>query len=178
MSDNFSKELREEIHLFLKLRHDFIMRKFAFCTGLLGLGSLSLTAEANKVFILTNLLYLVPLVAVAFDFQIAAEDHRIKRAGMFLRQRGSGASPEERAYEKFVKAHRNNLAPFAYSIVTFIMLIGSAFILWQTNPPILIFVLWFVGTAIVEIFLSTYVSKVRTYIETEDQKSPAPPNRN
>ena len=86
MSDIATK-LRAEIQESKKMRHDFVLRKFAFITVLLGLGSLAnkITVEDNITIDFVWLLFLVPVVAIAVDFYILTEDFRIKRAGEFLK---------------------------------------------------------------------------------------------
>ena len=63
------------------MRHDFVMRKFALITTLLGSGAIAKITNPNLSIDLSWLLYLAPIVAIAFDFYIQAEDYRIRRAG-------------------------------------------------------------------------------------------------
>ncbi len=117
------------------------MRKIAFCTGLLGAGTLSIPLRGEAI-PLAPLLYLVPVVAIAFDFYIMAEEYRVKRAGAFLRKPASGASEEEMAWEDFASRHPNHLATFAFLLVTLILLAGSSFVLLYTGADQRIFWPW------------------------------------
>lgn len=169
IQDRFPDRLRDEIHDFLERRHEFSLRKLSFCTGLLGVGTLTSSLSIGVLnigkttgFQLGEVLFIVPLVAVAFDFQIATEDFRIKRAGAFLRTINSGSSDEEKAYEEYVKENVNKVAPFAFSIVTLIMLLTSSFILWNSGKNGVSFFIWFFSVIVVESFLLISVSKART----------------
>jgi len=105
---------------------------------------------------LTPVLYLVPFVAVAFDFYIIDEDYGVKRTGQFLSMDESGASSEEKAWERFVREHPNRLSPIASFIVTIVLLTGAASVLWQTGPQIVWFRIWIALVVLVEVGLMTY----------------------
>ena len=100
---DITDKLRTEINDSKKIRHEFLMRKFSFVTVLLGAGSLRKLLDGDTVFSLdfAPLLFLVPIVAIAFDLIILSEDYRIKRAGEFLRARASDIDEDEREWENF-----------------------------------------------------------------------------
>jgi len=114
MEANFPARLRGEIKHSIQRRHEFSMRKLSFCAALLGFGTLKIPIGYGQVLNLTSLLYLVPLVAIAFDFYIVSDDFRVKRVGAFLIKEESGSCDEEKEWEKFVNDHDNKFAPFAF----------------------------------------------------------------
>jgi len=132
--DAKEKEYQRQLHLeFLKTIHDektktqgtratYITSKFAFITGLFGLGVL----KVDKLDF-HWLLYLVPLVALGYDLYIRAEDLSIKKIGAFLRSDPeAGTAPSEKAWEGFSARYRDKLAQFATSLFTFIITIAAA----------------------------------------------------
>ena len=146
-----TEKLREEINESKKMRHEFVMRKFAFSTGLLGVGALVTKENLLENIDFAALLYLVPLVAVAFDFYILAEDYRIKRVGEFLK-RGQALSQEDKDWEAFCSKHPNKLAAFAYVLVTALYFTGSAIVILQNDPNQVFFYSWAAVIVIFEIF--------------------------
>src|SRR3989339_2103528 len=88
MGTDIVERLTTEIENCRRLRHELVMRKFAFLTAFAGLGSIEKILLPGELSVskLIYLLYLVPFVAVAFDTYIFLEDYRIKRAGEFLKR--------------------------------------------------------------------------------------------
>lgn len=132
MSDIASK-LRAEIQESKKMRHDFVLRKFSFITILLGLGSLASKIPMDATIDFAWLLFLVPIVAIAFDFYILTEDFRIKRAGEFLKSDIKSVDEDEKEWEEYSKNNQNIASTFAFSFVTLIYLLGAATLLFQSN---------------------------------------------
>ena len=134
------KQLRQEMQLFLSRRHDYSLRKLSFCTALLGLGTISVTLETSPGLSVPGLLYIVPLIAVAFDLYIVAEDHRAKRIGVFVQR------PRRRLsdFERFVTQSKNLTAPWTFAAVTVIMLGLAAAVLWGTRPHLGLFAAWII----------------------------------
>jgi isopentenyldiphosphate isomerase len=119
----FFKHLREEKLAAEESRSNYTLRKLAYATALLGVGSLTI-----ERFELSFLLYLVPLVAFAFDLYILAEDYSVKRIGAFLGS--SSADAAERQWEKWVAQNRDPFAPFAMPVLTTLLLLGAAAVIW------------------------------------------------
>jgi len=128
------KSFQQELHLeFLKALHDektkaqgtratYISSKFAFITGLFGLGALKI-----GVVDFSWLLYLIPLVAFGYDLYIRAEDLSIKKMGAFLRSDPKAKTSEsERAWEHFSAQYRDKLAHLATTLFTLIINISAA----------------------------------------------------
>jgi len=128
------KEYQQELHLeFIKSLHDektkaqgtratYISSKFAFITGLFGLGALKI-GEIDFHW----LLYFIPLVALGYDLYIRSEDLGIKKMGAFLRSDPKAGTPEsEKAWERFSAQYRDRLAHLATTLFTFIIIISSA----------------------------------------------------
>jgi hypothetical protein len=164
MPDDFASKLRTEIWEAQKRRHELSMRKLAFSSGLLGVGALNITVEVNRQLDLTPLLYLVPFVAIAFDFYILDEEYGIKRTGQFLSLDTSGAGSEEKEWERFVRTHPNRLSPIASFVVTMILLTGAALALWQTSPKLRWFLLWIVFVVMIEAGLMIYSLLLRNLL--------------
>lgn len=129
-----AKDFQQELHLeFLKSLHDekvktqgaranYISAKFAFITGLFGLGALQI-GGLNFHW----LLFFVPLVAMGYDLYIRAEDLSIKKIGAFLRSDPQAQTAEsEKAWERFSAQYRDKLAQLATSLFSFIILIAAA----------------------------------------------------
>ena len=114
LEKEFIAKLHDEIKETQKRRHEFILKKFAFGGTLLGLGSLSVPVSDGLTITLMPLLYIVPLLAVAYDIYIVAEDYGIKRAGAFLRLNRGETDKIERLWEAFVGKYDRSLAPFGY----------------------------------------------------------------
>ncbi|MBC8492248.1 MAG: NUDIX domain-containing protein [Chloroflexi bacterium] len=125
----FLKHLREEKLAAEELRGTYILKKLAYATALLGIGSLKI-----KPFELSFLLYLVPLVAFAFDLYILAEDYSVKRFGAFLGSRSTDTL--ERHWEKWIAQNRDPFAPLAMPILTTLLLLGAAAVIWFQGPAI------------------------------------------
>ena len=121
---DFITHLREEKLNAQQARSAYTQRKLAFGAALLGVGALSfqqLNLNLNPV------LYLVPFVAAAFDLYILGEDFSVKRIGSFLRERGSQV---ERDWENLVSQNRDPFAPIAMPILSSLMALGAAVIIW------------------------------------------------
>jgi len=125
----FLKHLREEKLAAEELRGTYILRKLAYATALLGVGSLSI-----ERFKLSFLLYLVPLVAFAFDLYILAEDYSVKRFGAFLGSRSTDTL--ERRWEKWIAQNRDPFAPFAMPLLTTLLFLGAAAVIWFEGSTI------------------------------------------
>ena len=104
----FLKHLRSEKLKAEEARTTYTLRKLAYATTLLGLGSLDIdVAQITAIgpINLGHLLYLAPWVALAFDLYILAEDYSVKRFGAFLWKN----SPDvlERGWEEWVSENRD-----------------------------------------------------------------------
>jgi hypothetical protein len=132
--DAKDKSFQQELQLeFLKALHDektkaqgtratYISSKFAFITGLFGLGALKI-----GVVDFHWLLYLIPLVALGYDLYIRSEDLSIKKMGAFLRSDPKANTTEsERAWERFSAQYRDKLAHLATTLFTLIITISAA----------------------------------------------------
>lgn len=133
MSEEFCDKLRLEIREGLKRCHEFKLKKLAFGSSLLGIGSLVVPYGSMRDLDLSPLLYLVPVIAVAYDFFIVAEDFNIKRAGEFLSRDESGSCKEEKSYENYLNNHVNKFDPIAFFLVTLSFLTGSVALLFQID---------------------------------------------
>ena len=128
---DITAKLRNEINIGKQHRHEYVMRKFSTTSVLLGAGSIKTQFGGNAGSVdFTLLLFLVPLVALAFDMYIFAEDYRIRRAGGFIRNQRGIAVEGEGDWEDFCKANRNELASIPSGFVTLILLIIASFLLF------------------------------------------------
>ncbi len=127
------KKFQQELHVeFLKTLHDektktqttranYVSAKFAFITGLFGLGALQI-GGANFHW----LLFFIPLVAIGYDLYIRAEDLSIKKIGAFLRADPHAQTADsEKAWERFSAKYRDKLAQLATTLFTFIIIVAA-----------------------------------------------------
>ncbi len=164
MSTTFSTTLRKEIEETQKRRHDFILKKFTFGGTLLGLGSLSIPVSNEISITLLPLLYIVPLLAVAYDIYIVAEDYGIKRAGAFLRLNKDCTEEAERLWEAFVNDHDRSLAPFGYFTVTMTFLIAAGLLLIQSTQSKQILFFWTGLTILIDAGLLSWSLYLRRHL--------------
>jgi hypothetical protein len=134
----FSECLRQEILHHKEKRSTFILQKLAFMTSLFGVGFLK-TNDFN----LYRLFYVIPLVAVAYDVFISAEDFKVKRAGMFIRRNAICFTECELKWEIFVNTNREPWAAYASLVLTIISFLASAVIAGISFPiPVGGFIAW------------------------------------
>ena len=156
MKESFLTKLRDEIMESQKRRHDFIIRKLTYTTSLLGL-SLFKIPIGQTTFDLTFLLFIVPIIAVAFDLYIVAEDYGVKRIGEFFSREESETCDVERYWENtFVKKYNNRFAPIAFFVVTILLLFTSSLLLFQTNINIFYILILIFIVLFAEVFLLVY----------------------
>lgn len=118
----FIKSLHEEKIRTQSERAAYVTSKFAFITGLFGLGALQFGTIDFSM-----LLYFIPFVAIGYDLYLRAADLSIKKIGAFLRGHPKAGTAEvEVAWEKFSASHRDRLARFASSLFTYILIIAAA----------------------------------------------------
>jgi hypothetical protein len=150
---NKESEYQKTLHLeFLKALHDekikaqseratYITSKFAFITGLFGVGALQL-GDIN----FSLLFYFIPFVAIGYDLYIRATDLSIKKMGAFLRNDPLANSAEsEKAWEKFAARYRDKLAHNATTLFSYIIILAAAIAVFsqQEGPKSLGFYLWY-----------------------------------
>jgi hypothetical protein len=122
----FLQSLHEEKVKTQAERANYISSKFAFITGLFGLGALRTGAVDFSM-----LLYFIPLVAVGYDLYIRAADLSIKKMGAFLRtDPAAGTAPVERAWERFAATRRDKLAQRATTMFSYVIIIGAALLIF------------------------------------------------
>jgi len=124
MEEDFVWHLREEKLNAQQARSAYTQRKLAYGAALLGIGALSfqqLNLNLNPV------LYLVPFVAAAFDLYILGEDYSVKRIGAYLE---AHSLPSEQDWERWVSANRDPFALIAMPILSTLMALGAAVIIW------------------------------------------------
>gem|GEM_PF-3545831 len=162
------RQLREEMLAVQERRHAYSLRKLSFAIALFGVGSVSI---ANVDF--APLLYFVPLIALVFDVYILVEDHRIKRIGEFIRLEESGSSTEAQKWQRWVRSHPNRLAPFAAPLVTGVMLLAAAMLLWSRKANLVVVGTWFFAIAGVEAVLIRYSKSTRNRFSLENIRDKA-----
>lgn len=148
-------KLRAEISELRKLRHDLIMRKFAFLTAFMGTGAINIISSSQPSLNFNLLLFLVPFVAIAFDFYIFVEDYRIKRAGEFLKRLRklpniTESQIIEGVWEEFVAENPNIGATFAFSVVTSIYAVSSLLLLFALGYAWWLLLIWFIAALFCE----------------------------
>lgn len=121
----FLKHLHSEKLKAEETRTTYTLRKLAYATTLLGIGSLSIKFGQVD---LSLILYLVPWVALAFDLYILGEDYSVKRFGAFL----GANSPDdlEQLWEKWISQNRDPFAPIAMPLLTTLLVLGATTVIW------------------------------------------------
>jgi hypothetical protein len=130
----FIRHLHAEKLTAEEARTNFTLRKLTYVTALLGLGSLEIDVgqvTATGALNLGALLYLAPLVALASDLYILAEDYSVKRIGAFLGK--NSPDPLEHSWEEWVAINRDQFAPFAMSGLTTLVVLAALIILIVTD---------------------------------------------
>ena len=173
MNTNIFDKLRTEITDTKKLRHDLIMRKFAFLTAFMGAGAINLLSKAQTTVDFGMLLFLIPFVAIAFDLYIFVEDYRIKRAGEFLKrlERDPGITQQQRLeciWEYFVAKNPNKGSTFAFFLVTIIYAFASLLLLVRLKYEWRLLSIWFVIALVFEGFILICHIKLRDKLEESE----------
>ena len=163
MTETISK-LRTEIQGAKGYRHEFVLKKFAFGAGLLGLGSVSAKLPNGTEVDFLPLAYLVPLIALTFDLYIVVEDYRIKRAGEFIRVSPVVADKSDRAWEEFAHENPNHANSMAFGLVTFIYLVASTMILLQAGQDRMTLTIWAVTVIVLELAILGWGLRLRAHL--------------
>ncbi len=166
-------KLRAEITVERRLRHDLIMRKFAFLTAFVGTGTVKLISKSDNFIDLHSLLFLVPFVAIAFDIYIFVEDYRIKRAGEFIKRLKKVPELDsndklEILWERFVSKKPNKGSAYAFFVVTIIYTVASLLMLVNFKHEWWILLCWFVFAMFLELFILIRHIKLRADLENPD----------
>ena len=159
--DEFIRTLHEEKLNTMKEREKYARDKILFVLGIMGFGSLNFGVSGFKS---SEILFIVPLVAIGYDLYINAYDEGIKRIGAFLRRPNSCSSKCEKDYEIYVAGKRGKYAPIANVLFSLIGTIGALFIVFLSTGPV-IQLWWFVILGIIVIVM--YISH-RRHIMTFD----------
>lgn len=113
----FMKYLYEEKNIHKNHRFQLIQRKLFFIGALLGISSLHPLNSCYDINFMA-LSYLVPIMAIAYDIFILAEDFKVKRVGAFLSKEKIKICQDERQWEAFVKNNREPLAAYGTVLLT------------------------------------------------------------
>ena len=139
---DFISDLRAEIEAGKAKRADYVKQKMFFAIGLLSVGNFETNrAEDGSLIVL---LYLVPLVVIAFDLFIIGEDFGVKRAGKFIAT-SQGAPEEEKSWECEIPDNRSSAPAFA-NITASSLAIIAATVGIGINDPGKWFGLWMVAS--------------------------------
>jgi hypothetical protein len=138
-----NERLQNEIAASKTKRHEHVWRKFYLVSILIALGSIEITISSG-IRPLHLLLYLAPLIAVAFDIYIFGEDYRIRRASAFIRMTAAEKpDPEESGphwdqfindthWEHFKLNYPNVSNEFGCIFVTLVIMAASSIGLWYS----------------------------------------------
>lgn len=129
---DFLKQLHDEKLRAQEARTTYTLQKLIYATALLGIGSLSISlgqGQTNLSFNLIPVLFLVPFVALVFDFYILGEDYSVKRLGVFLGR--SSSADLERRWETWIAQNRDPFAPWAMPLLTTLLTVGAGLLLWR-----------------------------------------------
>ena len=123
MATNAFERIRGEIASTQKQRHQIYVLKISFVTALLGFGAI----RVQEITTYYPVLYLVPLVAVFFDFLIMGEHVSVRRMGTFLCLYSN--EQEEREYENFAAENRDKFITIGLVGFTLLSWVAAFFFL-------------------------------------------------
>jgi hypothetical protein len=139
----FIQNLYAEISLHKSKRTTFILQKLAFITAIFGVASIQLFTNRAQVDIVVlpmqNLwiLYIIPIMALAYDIYIYAEDYKVKRIGAFIRTNSimqDTMCSGELEWQKYVEdGRREPLATYATMMLTIILSLAAFLIMCSIN---------------------------------------------
>jgi hypothetical protein len=155
----FIGDLRAEINQSQQRRHEYIAAKLIFISGLLGLGSLSLGNLATR-----HLLFIVPVVAFAYDLYTLGEDYGIKRAATFIRF-SRATPPQEALWEKLVPSRRDPLSSIAGPLTSVVALGVAAVGLFPPATNAVIYSSWVALSAVLIVSLWYFRRKLVAKLE-------------
>jgi hypothetical protein len=151
---DFLKDLRSEIHSAQERRAAYTRQKFAFVTGFLGIGSISIQHLGTM-----PLLYIAPIVAIAYDLYILGENFGIRRAGAFILK--SEKSPkEEKLWEKAVRANRDLFAKIGGPLSTLLVLFAAGTVLFPSQRLYPHFWTW-TGVTLLIMYIVSWLDRTR-----------------
>jgi hypothetical protein len=136
-TEEFLQNLYEEKLKHKEHRMSFVVQKLLFTIGLFGLGSITIPTINSDL-----LLYLIPFVALAYDLYIYAEDFKIKRIGIFIRNQSLTASADEQHWEQWVAQRREPLAATASFLLTLVALCAAALAIYFKISDHIGLVIW------------------------------------
>lgn len=169
----FIQNLYNETSLHKSKRTTFILQKLAFITAIFGVASIQLFTNQTQIDIVVipmqNLwiLYIIPIMALAYDIYIYAEDYKVKRIGAFIRTNPvmqDTMCKYELEWQKYVEeGRREPLATYATMMLTIFLSLAAYLIMYSINKTgfeIIIILVGFCGSIIL-FFTYKYVLKDR-----------------
>jgi hypothetical protein len=118
------RQLRDDMFQTRQRRFQYQLAKIAALGSLIGVATMLFEKRETHLFY-----YVIPFVAVAFDYYILGESFTLRRLAAFVRREESGSPNIERRWERFVKRNPDPLSSFANLIVTGASSIGCFLIL-------------------------------------------------
>jgi hypothetical protein len=152
--DRFLKALNDEKLQAQQRRAEFNKLKFTFIASLFAIGSVEF-----KNIDLALVLYIVPFISICFDLYILGEDYGIKRMGGFVRQHLP--SEMEAQWEEWIGQRRDPFATFAVPLLSLLVLVACAAVLWQKEANRIVFGIWFIVNLAAVGFLFKYSQVLR-----------------
>lgn len=149
------KSLQEEKLQSQQRRSTYNMRKLIFVGSLFALGSIKVPLEINLSFVL----YIVPFISICFDLYIWGEDYGIKRIGGFIREHLK--DEPEAVWEDWVGKRRDPFATFAVPLLTLLVVVACAGILWEKKANQYFFIIWIFLNLLAIIYLFCYSQRLR-----------------
>jgi hypothetical protein len=152
--ERFLKSLNEEKLQAQERRNEFAKLKISFIIGLFALGSVEL-----KNIDLALVLYIIPFISIGFDLYILGEDYGVKRMGSFVRN--FLQTELESKWEFWVGKRRDPFATVAVPILSLLVVVACAAVLFQKGANRVICGIWFMVNLIAVVFLYVYSRKLR-----------------
>ncbi|SRR5260370_25950819 len=150
----FLKALNDEKLQAQQRRAEFNKLKFTFIVSLFAIGSVEF-----KNIDLALVLYIVPFISICFDLYILGEDYGIKRMGGFVRQHLP--SEMEAQWEEWIGRRRDPFATFAVPLLSLLVLVACAAVLWQKGANRIVFAIWLIVNLVAVGFLFKYSQVLR-----------------
>jgi hypothetical protein len=124
----FFEKLREDMLQTRHRRFQYQLTKIASIGFLIGVATIVIEKTDLPLFY-----YVIPFIAIAFDFFILSESFTMRRMAAFIRYYKSEINDVEFKWEEFVKLNPDKMASIANKIVTLSCSIGCFLILLLTS---------------------------------------------
>ena len=157
----FFSKFRDDLHHTRQRRFQYQITKVTSLSSLVGIASLLVKGVP-----LTAFLYVIPFLAIAFDFFILGESFTLRRMANFIQTYKRDLPDAEFQWETFVRANPDKLSSIANFIITVASFLGCSVILVLSNSSQNWFfeplnVVWFISLTVSLILLRLVERSIR-----------------